>query len=132
MGDCADSIAAGLAENFGMVNGMDVSGWSIEKEMMELAVGHINRLKPAFAIVCGDLVNEFPLDDAQKVSSPSNVAHERMGFSNILFPQREAQISDFRSIFSKIDPSIPLVCVCGNHDVGNVPNRKSIEKWGFF
>eukprot|EP00035_Acanthoeca_spectabilis_P000539 m.74003 g.74003 ORF g.74003 m.74003 type:complete len:573 (-) comp10263_c0_seq4:12-1730(-) len=98
----------GLAENFGMVNGMDVSGWSIEKEMMELAVGHINRLKPAFAIVCGDLVNEFPLDDAQK---------------------REAQISDFRSVFSKIDPSIPLVCVCGNHDVGNVPNRKSIEKY---
>ena len=30
---------------------------------------------------------------------------------------------------SKLDASIPLVCVCGNHDVGNVPNRRTIDAW---
>ena len=29
----------------------------------------------------------------------------------------------------KKDPSIPLVCVCGNHDVGDQPTRKSIQRY---
>eukprot|EP00038_Savillea_parva_P001720 m.106763 g.106763 ORF g.106763 m.106763 type:complete len:583 (-) comp10599_c5_seq1:630-2378(-) len=99
----------GLAELFGKVNGIDgVTGWSLEKEMMELAVAHINRIKPAFAIVCGDLVNESPFGDDAK---------------------RKAQISDFNAVLSKIDPTVPLICVCGNHDVGNIPNRESIDKY---
>eukprot|EP00037_Helgoeca_nana_P009804 m.86040 g.86040 ORF g.86040 m.86040 type:complete len:253 (+) comp19815_c0_seq1:91-849(+) len=99
----------GMAEQFGTVNGMaGVTGWSCEKEMADLAVGHINRLNPAFAIVCGDLVNEPPLEDGEK---------------------RADQISDFQKTFAKLNPSIPLVCVCGNHDVGNVPNRASIDEY---
>ncbi len=33
---------------------------SREVEMLKASVEHINRLKPRFAIVCGDLVNAFP------------------------------------------------------------------------
>lgn len=31
-------------------------------------------------------------------------------------------------MFSKVDPSIPLVCVCGNHDVGNKVKKKISKK----
>ena len=41
--------------------------------------------------------------------------------------QKEEQEADFMKEFSKIDPSIPLVCVCGNHDIGNTPTRQSIQ-----
>ena len=52
---------------------------------------------PAFFIVCGDLVDAMPDQ----------------------WPQiRESQEKDFFRVFSKLSPDIPLVCVCGNHDVG--------------
>ena len=35
-----------------------------------------------------------------------------------LDPVREAQYKDFIEIFSKM--SIPLICVCGNHDLGTL------------
>ena len=30
---------------------------------------------------------------------------------------------------SAIDPDIPLLCVCGNHDVGNAPNKVTIDRY---
>ena len=27
---------------------------------------------------------------------------------------------------AQVDESIPLVCVCGNHDVGNTPTRATV------
>jgi predicted MPP superfamily phosphohydrolase len=52
---------------------------------------------PAFFIVCGDLVDAFPDN----------------------FPEiRDQQVKDLLNVYSKLDKSIPLVCVCGNHDVG--------------
>ena len=53
--------------------------------------------KPAFFIVCGDLVDAFP-DKWPEI--------------------RTAQEKDFFKVFSKLNSDIPLVCVCGNHDVG--------------
>ena len=38
-----------------------------EQEMMDLAVDHVNRLKPRFVIVCGDLVNAFPYGDDKEL-----------------------------------------------------------------
>lgn len=74
---------------------------------MDLAVSHINRLKPAFVVVCGDLINAFP-------SNPSEAAE---------------QTAAFKKAARRIDPSIPLVCVCGNHDIGNVPNAATIKTY---
>merc|ERR1712118_638404 len=83
------------------------SGWDKEIELVHLAAQEVNRLKPAFAIVCGDLVNEWPSDEVGRKSDAK---------------LREQQIADFKKAFSVIDKDIPLVCLCGNHDVGDRPN----------
>ena len=62
---------------------------------------------PKFAIVCGDLVHAMP-------SGPAD--------SNSYDPAAQAaQVADFKHTMSKIDADIPLVCLCGNHDLGNLP-----------
>jgi hypothetical protein len=48
------------------------------------------------------------------------------------FPGRrnyEAQFEDFKAVFQGLDPEIPLICVCGNHDVGDQPTVESIAKY---
>lgn len=68
----------------------------------EFAVTAVNRLHPAFVVITGDLVNKA--GDA-------------------------AQIAEFRRIVSKIDPSIPVHLMPGNHDVANVPTPATIEAY---
>ena len=77
-----------------------------ERKNAEAAVRHINRLKPRFAIICGDLVHPPPGTDGY-----------------------DAKVAMFTSIFSKIDPAIPLICVAGNHDVGNTPDAASLAAY---
>jgi 3',5'-cyclic AMP phosphodiesterase CpdA len=77
-----------------------------EAKNAERAVAHINRLKPRFAVVCGDLVHPFP---GAKGNSE--------------------KVEEFRRIFSKVDPSVPLVCIPGNHDVGNKPTAESLATY---
>ena len=36
---------------------------------------------------------------------------------------------DFFAINNQLDPEIPRILVCGNHDVGNTPKRDTIEKY---
>eukprot|EP00300_Choanocystis_sp_HF-7_P024704 c26225_g1_i1.p1 GENE.c26225_g1_i1~~c26225_g1_i1.p1 ORF type:complete len:367 (-),score=80.37 c26225_g1_i1:53-1153(-) len=78
--------------------------------MCELSVSSINAIEPPpkFVIVCGDLINAYPN------SKPSLI---------------ERQQSDFKRIFEKLNPNIPLVCVCGNHDVGDQPTLSSISTY---
>jgi 3',5'-cyclic AMP phosphodiesterase CpdA len=89
---------------FGMFNA-DKS-WEQETQLFTRAVSHINRLKPRFTIVCGDLVNDA-----------------KSG------PVHDAQVAEFKRIARTIDPSIPLVCVCGNHDAGNRPTTDSLARY---
>ena len=70
-----------------------------ETANFEFAVANVNRLHPAFAIVCGDLVN-------------------RAG--------DKAQIDEYLRIAGKVDRSIPVYNVAGNHDVGNEPTPASL------
>ena len=79
--------------------------WEQETALFTRAVEQINRLKPRFVIVCGDLVNQV------------SGAHHA------------AQVAEFQRIARKIDPSIPLVCVCGNHDVGNRPTAGTLTTY---
>ncbi|TWU20316.1 Calcineurin-like phosphoesterase superfamily domain protein [Novipirellula galeiformis] len=89
---------------YGMFSGN--KGFDQEVALVEQAVKHINRLRPRFVIVCGDLTNATP-------------NHARY----------QAQVSQFQQDFSNVDPEIPLVCVCGNHDIGNRPTRESIASY---
>ena len=42
---------------------------------------------------------------------------------------REAQIKDLKQSLLQLDPAIKLVCVCGNHDVGDIPTVESIDTY---
>jgi len=81
--------------------------WDEEMELMERTVEYINSLQnpPKFVIVCGDLIHAWPTD----------------------FELTEKQVYDYKRIMSKINKEIPLLCLCGNHDVGNTPDRASIQ-----
>ncbi len=70
-----------------------------ETANFEFAVSAVNRLKPAFVVITGDLVNK----------------------SGDL-----AQIAEYKRIVAKIDPSIPVYHVAGNHDVGNAPTPETL------
>jgi len=73
--------------------------------MLGLAVEELNRLRPRFVVVCGDLVHAFPNEPALQ----------------------QQQAEAYKQMMSKVSADIPLVCVCGNHDVGNIPTRESIQ-----
>lgn len=87
-------------------------GFADEVEMLDQIVDEINRLKPAFCVVCGDMVNAMP---------QASSAEDR--------EKRQAQTQAFRAACARVDPSVPLVCVCGNHDVGDRPNAATISEY---
>jgi 3',5'-cyclic AMP phosphodiesterase CpdA len=78
------------------------SSFAQETANLELAVATANRLHPSFVIVTGDLVNQ--------------VGNKR-------------EIEEYRRIMSRLDDDITLYNVPGNHDVGNVPTRATIDAW---
>lgn len=98
---------------FGLIDrylkGLDRPGWDEEMALSEEFVASCNRLepKPKFVVVCGDLLDAYPW----------------------LGELRERQTEDFKRIYSKLDPSIPLVCVCGNHDIGDEPKLDAVESY---
>lgn len=73
--------------------------FSRETRNMEAAIAAANKLKPAFVIICGDLVN--------KTGDP-------------------VQIAEYKRIAAKLDPNIKLYNVSGNHDVENAPTAESL------
>ena len=60
------------------------------------------------------MIQEWPVNDPQKRGDGG---------------KRCLQIKDVKAAASKIDPSIPLVCLCGNHDVGNRPSQATIDEY---
>jgi len=73
-----------------------------ETANFEFAVAAINRLRPAFVVVTGDLVNQ-------------------VGDS--------AQIGEYKRILAEVNPAIPVYNVAGNHDVGNVPTPETVAAY---
>lgn len=74
--------------------------FSRETRNFEKAIAETNRLKPAFVIICGDLVNK---------------------------PGDMAQINEYKRIAAKLDPAIKLYNVSGNHDVENTPTTAALQ-----
>ncbi|MCL4193174.1 MAG: metallophosphoesterase [Thermoguttaceae bacterium] len=73
-----------------------------ETANFEFAIASANRLKPAFVIVTGDLINTTG---------------------------DTAQADEYLRIAGKLDPSIPLYQLPGNHDIGNEPTAESIAAY---
>lgn len=78
------------------------NGFVHETANFEFAIATANRLKPAFVVVTGDLVNK---------------------------PGDASQIAEYKRIAGKLDPSIKLYSIPGNHDVGNEPIRESLARY---
>lgn len=68
-------------------------------ELWQETIDHANRLKPAFLVVCGDLIQE---------------------------PGTEEQARAYLEVAGKLDKSIRLCSVAGNHDVFSEPTPKSL------
>jgi serine/threonine-protein phosphatase CPPED1 len=85
---------------FGMFTGN--KEFTQETANFEFAAATVNRLRPAFVVITGDLVNK---------------------------PGDAAQIAEFQRIVGKIDSAIPVYNVAGNHDVENVPTPAAIATY---
>jgi len=84
--------------------GMYTSNANFEHETVnfEFAIATANRLKPAFVVITGDLINEA---------------------------SNSAQAAEYKRITAKLDPKIRLFSVAGNHDVGNEPTKESLARY---
>ncbi len=69
---------------------------------LRFAIASINRLRPAFVVVSGDLVNKTGDLD---------------------------QIRRYSEILKGVEPAIPVYNVAGNHDVGNEPIPPQLEQY---
>jgi 3',5'-cyclic AMP phosphodiesterase CpdA len=78
------------------------NGFSKETELYEKAVNAINRLKPDFVVITGDLVNNK--DD-------------------------KSQKAEFKRITATINRKIPVYYSPGNHDIGLPPSPQDIDSF---
>jgi 3',5'-cyclic AMP phosphodiesterase CpdA len=78
------------------------AGFEHETANFEFAIAAANRMKPAFVVITGDLTNKA--GDA-------------------------AQIAEFHRIAKKLDPTVKLFAVPGNHDVSNEPTAESLAAY---
>ena len=95
----------------GMIHSFRSKGeamWEEELQLLQKAVTAVNRLRPRprFFVVCGDLVDAMPGVEA-----------------------KSAQIRDLKGLLVALDPAIAAVCVCGNHDIGDVPTPEAIDAY---
>ncbi len=77
-------------------------GMQYELDHLEKAVVAVNRLRPAFVVITGDMVH-------------------RVGDT--------AQIKAFQAMLARIDSSIPYYLVAGNHDVGDRPTELTLAAY---
>ena len=77
-----------------------------ERKNAEEAVAHVNRLRPRFVIVLGDLTHAVPGDKGH-----------------------EEQVAEFRRIFGKVDRGIPLLLLPGNHDLAKKATPEAVSAW---
>jgi 3',5'-cyclic AMP phosphodiesterase CpdA len=77
-------------------------GFEHETANFEFAVATANRLKPAFVVVTGDLVNDASNAD---------------------------QVAEYKRIAARLDSKIRLFSLPGNHDVENEPTKESLARY---
>ncbi len=80
--------------------------------------------KPKFFVICGDMLDAFPYTKKPaRASSPNKRERYPSGYKDL----REKQYQSFVQVLKELDPKIKLVCVCGNHDIGNTPDKDTLK-----
>lgn len=79
---------------------LGMGGYEHDVETFKLAVKHINMLRPDFVVICGDLIHATEDDQS---------------------------FADFNVI--KAGFEMPCYCVAGNHDVGNSPTVRLLDRY---
>ena len=77
-------------------------GFAHETANFEFAIATANRLKPAFVVVTGDLVNKST---------------------------DGAEVAEYKRIAARLDKAIKLYSVPGNHDVENEPTPETLARY---
>ncbi len=103
-------LAAACAQPFFFIQATDPQfgmyaenrNFTQETANFEFLIATANRLRPAFVIVTGDLVN-------------------RTGDA--------AQTAEYLRIAGRLDPAIPIYHVPGNHDMGNAPTPEALAAY---
>eukprot|EP00116_Pleurobrachia_bachei_P006155 sb/3466417/ len=86
--------------------GYEEATWEKEKEWSRSFVRMVNKINPVVVIMCGDMLDAWP---------------EK-------WPEtRDRQKADFYEIYDQL--KVPLLCVCGNHDVGNSPTPQTVDRY---
>jgi serine/threonine-protein phosphatase CPPED1 len=100
--------------------------WETELNYCRLAVEKINTLqpRPKFVSMCGDIVD---MEQSFYYNNPK--ALRKFETLEECESIQDKQNEDFKQVFNMIHEDIAVVCLCGNHDIGNRPNRKSIAKF---
>lgn len=80
----------------------DNQDFAQETANLEFAVATANRLRPAFVVITGDLVNK---------------------------PGDAAQIAEYQRILRGVDSTIPVYHIAGNHDLENAPTPARIAAY---
>ena len=81
-----------------------ITGFADETRLYTAAIEATNRLSPAFAVVCGDLVHDAA---------------------------NQEQVVELARITALLDDHIPMHLVPGNHDVGEAPTSDSLALYRY-
>jgi len=109
------TFVAGADTQFGLIDRYilkkEEPNWDKEIALTQSAIQALNEMKPKpkFFVICGDMLDSFPGPDEN------------------LLALRERQYVDFVHVFKNLDPEIKLVCICGNHDVGDEPTEEMVK-----
>ena len=82
--------------------------WAEEMTMLRLAIAHVNRLKPRFLLVSGDLTNAWPSTETEELV--------------------RQQSTSFRNALRDLDPSIPFGGA-KQSGVGTELGREGVEEF---
>ncbi|KAG7337335.1 metallophosphoesterase [Nitzschia inconspicua] len=101
----------------------DNKEWETELEYSRIAIRYINDLnpRPKFCCVCGDLCDM----ESTFWQNQDNDVFTKEQCDQI----QERQRKDFQTTWSALHEDIALVCLCGNHDIGNRPTKDSIDSF---
>lgn len=102
----------------------DGTNWDEEVALTRRLVRCVNALspRPRFLVMCGDLVHALPSGLTMPADGGTSSVER---YTNDEHWRR--QNDDFKRIMNDLE--VPLVCVCGNHDVGDRPTPTSLARY---